>query len=890
MLALVFANVFVFLVGSAIAQPDWFFTYKKKFDAAQKGSDEQLDFGLKMADVMFHYDMAAALKIAEDVTQIAKDAGNKDAEAAGLLDQALWLAHMKSSEAAKDLLTAAESKFNPDGEPRFVLHYLLARYGYTLINEEEEEDPNTFLQQSFDLDSQVDDPHLTLGCYYLAAIAKVFVGNIPTTDQQIVELRKKIETISEENNFQSGRLNILLLDARNAQEKDNFMAAWTKWKSATAFAEQHKYRLFEIRGNLALAHIAMGKCISEIEKRFGPIENLDQEQRKHYANGLKYALPHFEKALKLGRELQMSAYTFEAAIFTAHIKGRLGETDETRELFAEAESLDHSCYRSWLYRDKLYRYALDFAMQENDNDMTKKYVSLLSSQKHVQNLSDDSDRRQRLAARIAQIKSEFAIEKESNKEAKKELVAEKDKAERQAGVFKNLAIVLGLSLALLALGSAFILKTKRLATVENELQDEQLASKVNREMRDVLQDRVTRLQRMESLDVFASGIAHDFNNLLVGVISNAELLEFNENDSRDEEFNQNRLQQIKLSAQKAAELSHKMLAYSGKQLTRLVDQDLNEIVNDVREIACSSAGPNIPTLLDLDADLPVCLIDDEQLKQVVLNLHSNSVAAVKQTSGTDQEILIRTGVESVTNVIDDPSLFGARTDGGEFVFVEVKDTGCGIKPTELERIFEPFFTRKGTQGLGLSVVYGIVNSHNGLIRVNSVFNKGTSIRILLPTTTAANKYLDYVELTPNFSDESFEQKTTKNSERGVVLVVDDEKSILEVTKIILENEGHQVETLAHGGDAIRRIEENPGDVECVVLDLVMPEITGEMVLERINQLGLSLPVLIVSGYSHTQLDGYLENKNVVDVLAKPFPTQRLIDAVGDAVKKKTAAA
>jgi two-component system cell cycle sensor histidine kinase/response regulator CckA len=246
------------------------------------------------------------------------------------------------------------------------------------------------------------------------------------------------------------------------------------------------------------------------------------------------------------------------------------------------------------------------------------------------------------------------------------------------------------------------------------------------------EERLRQAQKMESIAVLAGGVAHDFNNLLVGVIGNASLaLDMEPPDSPTVEL----LQAIISSGEHAARLTKQMLDYSGKGRLLLGPVDLSQVVREVTALVRASVPKEIAIALDLDPALPAIEADRTQMHQVLLNLVINAAEAIGSESGT---ISVRTGRRRIGEEHRE-ELGDAGIHPGEYVFLEVRDTGAGMDEATREKIFDPFFTTKFTgRGLGLAAVSGIVRGHKGSIRVSSAPGAGAAFTVLLPVAPEAD--------------------------------------------------------------------------------------------------------------------------------------------------------
>lgn len=419
--------------------------------------------------------------------------------------------------------------------------------------------------------------------------------------------------------------------------------------------------------------------------------------------------------------------------------------------------------------------------------------------------------------------------------------------------------VAGLSSLLLLVA---YLSHRRLRRANRELRERIASNNEGQQLQEELATRVTQAARMESLGALAGGIAHDFNNLLVGVLCNAEVLQKYHSQSPAAE---RCLDGILKAARAASDLSQKMLAYAGPEASEKRPADLNEIVGHVVSLARSGMVQSdirfTPSTVAAVSD-----VDGTQVEQIILNLINNATEAFGERPGT---VEVTIGHEQVAAGASDPYLFGPASAEGKFVFVEVQDNGPGIKGVDITRIFEPFQSSNNARGrgMGLAVVYSLVSQHNGLIRVRSCADSGTAFRILLPQS---NSPPDVAVPAP---------ETSALAPEGFVLFVDDEEIVGDVAARILGQVNWRVVNCRTGEDAIRFLEQSKEAPDCICLDLVMPEMSGSQVVERLHGMQNEIPVILMSGYSGTNPEPFLAHPPVKEFLAKPFNTGELIAAV-----------
>lgn len=387
-------------------------------------------------------------------------------------------------------------------------------------------------------------------------------------------------------------------------------------------------------------------------------------------------------------------------------------------------------------------------------------------------------------------------------------------------------------------------------------------------------------QKMEAMGQLAGGVAHDFNNLLTAITSYAEMLipalPAKSQAVRDAE-------EIKKAGFRAASLTRQLLAFSRRQVMQLQLLDFNETIVEAKRMVERLIGEDVTVLLRLAQDLPLVRADPGQIDQVVVNLAVNARDAMP-SGGT---LIISTGV--VTIDAERAAAIAAQAGGSftplkaaPYVVLEVQDTGTGMTQEVQARMFEPFFTTKepgrGT-GLGLSTVYGIIAQSGGGIHVDSAPGCGTTFRIYLPAVERSA-----CDVAPM----SYSVKDARGTE--TILIVEDEDAVRSVAVRALTRLGYQVLDASNGLEALHAIERRSGDVDLVITDLVMPEMSGTAFVERIRQRGYSPAVLLMSGYSEDRLLQQGEVPFGMSFLAKPFSLQELgvrVRSILDAQRVKT---
>jgi PAS domain S-box-containing protein len=378
------------------------------------------------------------------------------------------------------------------------------------------------------------------------------------------------------------------------------------------------------------------------------------------------------------------------------------------------------------------------------------------------------------------------------------------------------------------------------------------------------EEQLRHTQKLESLGVLAGGIAHDFNNLLVGVMGNAGLAAESlpaGHAVRDQ------LNEIVLAGQKAAHLTRQMLAYAGKGKFVMEKLDLSIIIRDTERLLRSSILKNVDLRLDLGANLPCVEADAGQMQQLIMNLVINAAEAIAdQQCGT---VLVRTGLRRID---EDTQLRSQEIAPGNYVAIEVHDSGIGMDEATQARIFEPFFTTKFVgRGLGLSAVSGIVRSHKGALNVTSSPGKGASFQVLLPAVSGSRKLVEPGAAGANLQG------------TGSVLVVDDESCVRNLAQMTLRRFGYTVLVAEDGVAAIELLQQARHRISVVVLDLSMPRMSARQVVQRIQTGWPEARILLSSGYDEEEALGRFAGTRFAGFLQKPYTPVQLAEKVKAAI-------
>lgn len=375
------------------------------------------------------------------------------------------------------------------------------------------------------------------------------------------------------------------------------------------------------------------------------------------------------------------------------------------------------------------------------------------------------------------------------------------------------------------------------------------------------QENLWRTQKLESIGVLAGGIAHDFNNLLTGIIGNASLLNYHVGE---EQPSATYLREVLQSAERAAELTQQLLAYSGQGKFTVDQVDLSLLIKETTQLIRISIPATVQLHLDLADHLPTVSGDRIQIQQIVMNLIINAAESIP--AGHTGEVWVATSARHFG--AGELQTFASKEtlSAGHYVCFEVEDNGSGMSSETAAKIFDPFFTTKFTgRGLGLAAVHGIVGGHKGGLSVTTQLGKGTRFLVLLPKSDKAG-------VAPSA------EGRTVDLGKGRILLVDDETLILKLGAAVLRRLGYEVLLAENGKQAIEALATH-ADVDLVILDLTMPVMSGAEAFPVIEQAYPAIPILLTSGYSATHAFGFFPGKTFAGFLQKPFTASQLAGAV-----------
>ncbi|HKL00882.1 MAG TPA: ATP-binding protein, partial [Desulfotignum sp.] len=373
-------------------------------------------------------------------------------------------------------------------------------------------------------------------------------------------------------------------------------------------------------------------------------------------------------------------------------------------------------------------------------------------------------------------------------------------------------------------------------------------------------------QKMESVGRLAGGVAHDFNNMLGVILGHTELALL----QADEEHElHDDLKEIQTAAKRSADITKQLLAFARKQTISPKRLDLNDTVESILKMLRRLIGEDIYLAWQPGAHLWPVKMDPTQIDQILVNLGINARDAIAEVGKLTIETGRKTFDEDYCN--DHPGFIP-----GDFVLLAVSDNGCGMDKETLDNLFEPFFTTKevgkGT-GLGLATVYGIVKQNNGFINVYSEPGQGTTFTIYLPRLVMDEE-----------TDKAVPEKKTAAGGSETILLVEDEPTILRMTRMMLERKGYTVLSAATPAEAVKTAENHTGVIDLLMTDVVMPEMNGRDLAEQITRLYPDIRLLFMSGYTANIIahQGVLEEG--VLFIQKPFSMNDLGTRVREALK------
>lgn len=607
-------------------------------------------------------------------------------------------------------------------------------------------------------------------------------------------------------------------------------------------------------------HLEALKINEEIQEKEGISSSLNNIGMTYIRlNQYEQAVRHFQRSLEIKREIEDKSGT-------AHILIRLGE------IYVNTKNLK----KALPYIQKSLKLAEEIEEKNTIKECYKTLSDLYSEKK-------DYKRALEYFKRFRTIEDSIITRDSSNKIAslRAKLEAEREKQEQEIEILKKVNAIKDLKLnrqkvmrrtytiaffvffvLILVILYMYRLKSKSgkqlTQALEETVHEIDARKKVELEKKQ-LQEQLFQSQKLESLGRLAGGIAHDFNNLLTGIMGYAEILKMKL--TKNQQLESRAADTIYKNSIAAQELTKRLLGFARKGKYNPVSLSLNDTIKDTISVLEKIFGKNIRLKFDLAPQIKWIDADENQITQVLTNLIINAKDAMPEGG----EITFNTRNVDISE--ENSSIYPEIIKPGPYVKLSISDTGIGMTKEILNQIFEPFFTTKekdkGT-GLGLATVYGIIKNHEGYVFCQSQPNKGTTFDIFLP---------------PGEKGLIKKEKKNKNiTGSGTILVVDDEESILKVSKDFLVRLGYKVLSTKNCNEAVETYTNNTHQIDLVLLDIIMPGKDGLETLQELKKINPHVKVLFFSGFSKNKKINEVLEEGVVEFIEKPF-NMNLLSAI-----------
>lgn len=404
---------------------------------------------------------------------------------------------------------------------------------------------------------------------------------------------------------------------------------------------------------------------------------------------------------------------------------------------------------------------------------------------------------------------------------------------------------------------------QELQKANQDLREELIQRKQAEEENRNIERQLRQAQKLEAVGTLAGGIAHDFNNILTAIIASASLMQ----RAIDETSPLRRqLDRIFAACERATALTQSILAYSRKQISKPVPNNLNQIIENLNKLLTRLIPEHIEFKTSLaDANLSI-MADSGQIEQALLNLVANSVDAMPAGGN----MLIKTEL-AVNLEFQDADGYGKT---GNYAILTVADNGVGMDANTRERVFEPFFTTKEVgkgSGLGLAMVYGIVRQHEGFISVSSEPGKGTAFKIYLPLIAPDGKEQDPKDIQPQTGGDE------------TILLIEDDKDVRGLLKEMLGSFGYHVIEAVDGKDGVGKFIEHQNEIKLLLTDVMMPKKNGKEAYNEIKNIKDDVKVIFISGYSAAATAELLDEQ--LNYMAKPVSPRDLLAKIREVLDK-----
>ncbi|MFC1867682.1 PAS domain S-box protein [Thermodesulfobacteriota bacterium] len=388
-----------------------------------------------------------------------------------------------------------------------------------------------------------------------------------------------------------------------------------------------------------------------------------------------------------------------------------------------------------------------------------------------------------------------------------------------------------------------------------------------KEEKTILEAQLQQAQKIESIGTLAGGIAHDFNNILSPIMIHSDMVMEDFPSNSPLQFN---LKEIFKAGERARDMVKQILAFGRQKQQERLAVRLGSILNEVLKLVRSTIPTTIDIRHNIEAKTDTVLADPTQIHQVILNLCTNASHAMREKGGV---------LEIKLDDLDLNSEAIVQFDGltpGVYLRLTVRDTGHGIDPENIGKIFDPYFTTKQVgegSGMGLAVVHGILKSHSGDIKVESEPGKGTTFQVLLPKSEA--------DITPV---EEHKIELPRGTER--ILFVDDEKPAVDIIKPMLEKLGHKVTARTSSIEALEAFRNNPEKFDLVITDMTMPNMTGKELAKELMQIRSEVPIILCTGFSEQIDEDSAKEMGIRAFVMKPIVMREIVKTIRQVLDKK----
>ena len=823
------------------AQSNYVSYCEEELASAEPGSFEKLSILLELSDALRRTSLERANANAIVARNLADHLGDADFQNVAKLDLGFIQHEIGGPQQTENNLDELYSvKLSETAPVELKLRVALTKLDFKLLDSGQTANSlATELRKIYRLANQCDNKRLMLRAraYDLFARVSRFNAQLPESE------RKRIVTESEALKLADGPVIVLIIDGMAAKSVDEQIRCFDQAADLAKTFDNKRLQFVALR-NLSIAHS-------------------DARQYSESCDCLR-------QARRVAKSLGSEVLDYKATVMLSLFEKKRGNLEASADLFAQGLVNNQFKNNRAMHRDRILKLAKRANNLVDCYDLDEHFDRLKLPQYVVDEFNRNQNEIDALGKSLAESQFEYEAQRKFQNERFAGFTSSLIHEVNSQRNYMKLGFVFAISIASL-LGILFVH-----SRFSSDKDTEVNRGKIN--------DLSARMERMESLNRMAGGFAHDFNNILVSVLGNAEVIQMKKSHDNDQ-FTLDRVNGIIESVEQAAELSHKMLAYAGRTITSREPVEINQLLRDYQQVLEQSGTQTQKIVMDLSTQPIYASVDPTQIEQAVLNLVSNSFVA-SDPNGT---VFLRTGFSEIKNA-EDPSLYGTRTSGGEFFYIEVFDNGKGIETRNLDLVFDPFYTdSKSRKGLGLSVVYGVCNNHNGFVQCESSIGHHTSFRILIPCTSQESLVRNTVVKQPCIESHSVQSSQVAHVvDVDKVLIIDDEASVKRLCKEILTSAtDFNVITAASGEAGLELIHQYDEELKCVLLDVMMPGMSGDDVLSAMQAAQLNVPVILVTGYSHISPDELMAYPNVVGLIEKPFRAQRIIEAVSK-VQRTTA--